>query len=76
MKLQSDLEKQYSLRKTVGKSVADSGYAYVTQCILISNDRTSVSKKISGMALIKTLTVSTSAFERTKEKICGFRQTE
>ena len=43
---------------------------------LISNDRTSVSKKINGMALIWTLTVSTNAFERTKEKSYGFRQTE
>ena len=44
--------------------------------ILISNDRTSASKKINGMALIRTLTVSTTAFERTKEKFYGFRQTE
>ena len=36
--------------------------------ILISNDRTSASKKINGMTLIQTLTVSTTAFERTKEK--------
>ena len=43
--------------------------------ILISNDRTSASKKISGMALIRTLTVSATAFERTKEKFGGFRQT-
>ena len=34
--------------------------------ILISNDRTSTSKKINEMALIRTLTVSTTAFERTK----------
>ena len=33
------------------------------------------SKKINGMALIRTLTVSTTAFERTKEKFYGFRQT-
>ena len=44
--------------------------------ILISNVRTSASKKIKRMALIRTLTVSTTAFERTKEKIYGFRQTE
>ena len=44
--------------------------------ILISNDRTSASKKINGMALIRTLTVSTTAFDRMKEKFCGFRQTE
>ena len=35
--------------------------------ILISNDRTSASKKANGMALIRTLMVSTTAFERTKE---------
>ena len=44
--------------------------------ILISNDQTSASKKINGMMLIRTLTVSTTAFERTKEKFYGFRQTE
>ena len=44
--------------------------------ILISNDRTSASKKINGMTLIRTLTVSTTAFERTKEKFYGFRQTK
>ena len=44
--------------------------------ILISNDRTSASKKINGMALIRTLTVSTTVFERTKENFYGFRQTE
>ena len=43
--------------------------------ILILNDRTSSSKKINGMALIRTLTVSTTALERTKERFCGFRQT-
>ena len=43
--------------------------------VLISNDRTSASKKINGMALITTLTVSTTAFERTKNKFNGFRQT-
>ena len=43
--------------------------------ILISNDRTSASKKINGMTFIRTLTVSTTAFERTKEKFYGFRQT-
>ena len=43
--------------------------------ILISNDRTSASKKINGMALIRTLTVSTTAFKRTKEKFYAFRQT-
>ena len=41
--------------------------------ILISNGRTSASKKINGMTLIRTLTVSTTAFERTKEKLYGFR---
>ena len=44
--------------------------------LLILNDRTSASKKINGMALICTLTVSTTAFERTREKFYGFRQTE
>ena len=44
--------------------------------ILISNDRTLASKKINGMELIRTLTVSTTAFERTKEKFYGFQQTE
>ena len=40
--------------------------------ILILNDRTSASKKkINGMALILTLMVSTTAFERTKEKLYG-----
>ena len=43
--------------------------------ILISNDRTSASKKINGMALIRTLMVSTTAFERTKEKCYSFQQT-
>ena len=43
--------------------------------ILISNGRTSASKKINGMALIRTLMVSTTAFETMKEKFCGFRQT-
>ena len=40
--------------------------------ILISNDRTSASKKINGMALIRTPTVSTTAFERTKDKFDFF----
>ena len=44
--------------------------------ILISNVRTSASKKINGMALIRALTVQNTAFERTKEKIHGFRQTD
>ena len=43
--------------------------------ILISNDRTSVSKKINGMALIRTITVSTMALQRTRGKFYGFRQT-
>ena len=42
--------------------------------ILISNDRTS--KKIGGMALIRNLKVSTTAFEGMKDKFDGFRQTE
>ena len=44
--------------------------------ILISNDRTSASKKLNRMALIPTLTVSTTAFEITKEKFDDFRQTD
>ena len=44
--------------------------------VLISNDRTSASKKINGMALIRTLAVWTTVFERTKEKFNGFRQTD
>ena len=44
--------------------------------ILISNDRTSASKKLNRMVLIRTLTVSTTAFEITKEKFDGFRQTD
>ena len=40
--------------------------------ILVLNDRTSASKKINGMALILTLTVSTTAFERTKENSVVF----
>ena len=43
--------------------------------VLISNNRTSASKKINGMALIRTLTVSTTASEMTKRKFYGFRQT-
>ena len=43
--------------------------------ILISNNRISASKKINEMALIRTITGSTTAFERTKEKFYGFRQT-
>ena len=44
--------------------------------ILISNDRISASKKINRMALIRTLTVSTIAFEEKKEELYGFRQTD
>ena len=43
--------------------------------ILISKFRTSASKKINLMALIRTLTMSTATFERMKEKFYGFRQT-
>ena len=43
--------------------------------ILILNVRTSASKKINGMALIRTLTVLNTAFERTKKKFYGFPQT-
>ena len=44
--------------------------------ILISKVRTSASKKINVMALIRTLTISTITFERMKEKFDGFRQTD
>ena len=37
---------------------------------------TSASKKINLMALIRTLTISTTTFEGVKEKFYGFRQTE
>ena len=40
--------------------------------ILISNDRTSASKKINGKALIRNLTDSTTAFDRTKENSMVF----
>ena len=43
--------------------------------ILISNDRTSASKKINRMALIRTLTVNTIPFERKNEGVYGFWQT-
>ena len=43
--------------------------------ILILNDQTSTSKKINLMALIRTLTVSTIAFERKREELYGFWQT-
>ena len=43
--------------------------------ILISKVRMSASKKINLMALIRTLTISTTTFERIKEKLYGFRQT-
>ena len=42
-----------------------------------SFERSNISLKGNkGLALIRTLTVSTTAFERTKEKFYGFRQTE
>ena len=44
--------------------------------ILISNVRTSASKKINLMAIFRTLTISSTTFERMKEKFDGFRQTE
>ena len=43
--------------------------------ILISNVGTSASKKINLMALIRTLTISTTTFERMKEQFYDFRQT-
>ena len=43
---------------------------------LISNVRTSASKKINLMALIRTLTILTTTFENMKEKFYGFWQTE
>ena len=56
---------QNSLQKTVGKSVTDSGYAYVTQWFWF---RTSAWKKINLMALIRTPTISTTTFVRMMEK--------
>ena len=44
--------------------------------ILRSKVRTSASKTINLMALIRTLTISTTTFKRLKEKLYGFRQTE
>ena len=41
-----------------------------------SNVRTSASKKINLMALIRTLTILTATLERMKEKFPWFRQTE
>ena len=43
--------------------------------ILISKFRTSASKKINLMVLIRTLTISTTAFDRMKTKFYGFQQT-
>ena len=43
--------------------------------ILMLKVRTSASKKINLMALIRTLTIWTTTFERMKEKFYGFRQT-
>ena len=40
--------------------------------ILISNDRTSASKKMNWMVLIRTLMVSTTAFERTEKNSMVF----
>ena len=58
------------------KSITNSGYAYVTQWFWFSNVRTSASNKINLMALIRTLTISTTTFERMKGKFDGFRLTE
>ena len=44
--------------------------------ILISNIRASVSKKTNGMALIGTVKVSTTAFERTSGKCHSFKEIE
>ena len=41
----------------------------------ILNNWTSASKKTNGMAFIRTLTISTTAFKRTKQNFSGFRQT-
>ena len=38
-------------------------------------ERSNISLKISRMVLIRTLMTLTTAFEGTKEKFCGFRQT-
>ena len=63
-----------SLRKTVGK-VSPILVRLRHAVILISKLRMSASKKINLMALIRTLTISTTTFERMKEKFDGFRQT-
>ena len=63
-----------SLRKTVGKVSP----ILVTLTSLSDSDskiRTSASKKINLMTLIRTLTISTTTFERVKEKFDSFRQT-
>ena len=41
-----------------------------------SNDRTSASKTMNRMVFIRTLTASTVAFEKNKEKLYGFQQIE
>ena len=42
----------------------------------MSKVRTSASKKINLMELIRTLTISTTTFERIKKKFDGFQQTD
>ena len=73
---------KHSLRKTVGKSVTNSGYTYEKVSLILvtltsRSDSDFVSlKKINLMALIRTLMISTTMFERMKEKFYGFWQTE
>ena len=65
----------YSLWKTVGKVSP----ILVTLTSRSDSDfevRTSASKKINLMALIRTLTISTTTFEKMKEKFCEIRQTD
>ena len=66
----------YSLRKTVGKvSLILVTVTSRSDFNLISKVRMSASKKINLMALIRTLTISTTTFERMKKNVDGFRQT-
>ena len=59
----------------VGKGVTDSGYASITQWFCFRMFKRQSQKKINLMALIRTLTISTTTFERTKAKFSGFRKT-
>ena len=64
----------FSLRKTVGKSVTDSGYA--TSRSDSNFERSNISLKENKRdGVDSTSNGSTTAFERMKEKFYGFRQT-